>query len=259
MRSIKFGVFIVLFFSLTAKAEEAKINTLAAPVVASQDTVAVNDTLFSSWESAAELGFVQTTGNTETESINFKFSVDNKRKDWEHSLKFALVKSSDSVGTTAERYFILIKSQYTLSELSYVFDRLQYEDDRFSGYDYQASEVIGYGRHLVTGDKFNLNAEVGVGVRQNALENSRTQSEGIVIIASDFDWKISKSASLTEDLTIDIGDARTISKSVTALITKINSSLSSKITYTVRNASDVPIGTKKTDTELAATLVYTFK
>jgi len=251
--------FSLLFFSLNTQAADVKPEDTVSSVVASPDKVAANDALFSIWTSEMELGFVQTTGNTETESLNLKFAVDNKRKNWEHSLKLASVKSSDSMGATAERYFVLVKSQYMLNETSYLFDRLQYEDDRFSGYDYQASEVIGYGRHLVSNDTFKMNAEIGVGVRQNAVENTATQSEGIMVIASDLDWVISKSASLSEDLTIDIGDDRTISKSVTALTTKINSSLSSKITYTVRKASEVPVGTKKTDTELAATLVYTFK
>ncbi len=264
MRSIKFIFYSLLFFSLNTQAEDVKVEDVANPlipgsVVASSNTIAANDGLFSIWSSEAELGFVQTTGNTETESLNLKFAIDNKRKSWEHSLKLAAVKSSDGVGTTSERYLILVKSQYMLSESSYLFDRLQYEDDRFSGYDYQASEVIGYGRHLVSSDTFKMNAELGVGARQNAFENAATQTEGIVIIATDFEWMISKSASLTEDLTIDIGDDRTISKSVTALTTKINSSLSSKITYTVKHASEVPVGTENTDTELAATLVYTFK
>ncbi len=258
MRSIKFVFYGLLFFVFNTQAEDATVNGSTDTVVASPDTVAVNDALFSIWTSEAELGFVQTTGNTETESLNLKLAVDNKRKNWEHSLKLASMRSSDSLGTTAERYLVLIKSQYILNESSYLFDRLQYENDRFSGYDYQASEVIGYGRHLVTNDIFKLSAEIGMGVRQNALENGATQSEAIVVIASDFEWKISPSATLSEDLTIDIGDDRTISKSITALTTKINSSLSSKITYTVRNASEVPVGTKKTDTELAATLVYTF-
>jgi len=168
VRSVKFIFYGLLFFTFNTQAEDVKVGGSANAVVANPDTIAANDALFSIWTSAAELGFVQTTGNTETESLNFKLAVDNKRKNWEHSFKLESVRSSDSMGTTAERYLILVKSEYRLNESAYLFDRLQYENDRFSGYDYQTSEVIGYGRHLVRNDAFKMSAEIGVGVRQNA-------------------------------------------------------------------------------------------
>lgn len=258
------GFLYLLFFSLNAVAVEDTISVnkgsekeVSAP--AASGSTAANDDVFSTWSSEAELGFVKTTGNTETESLNFKFGLNNKRKDWEHSLKAETASSSDSAGTTAERYFLSLRTQYALSERSYLFGRLQYEDDRFSGYNYQATEVLGYGRRLVNKDTLKINAEVGAGVRQNNFKSGDSNSESIFLIGTDFDWKISKTASLTEALTSEIGEDRTISKSVTGLKTKINSSLSSKITYTVKHASEVPVGTDKTDTELAITLVYAFK
>ncbi len=260
---LRYG-FIFLLFTLNLSAAETKDRIADKEVTAAEVTIdtehtAVNEPLFSHWTSEAELGFVQTTGNTETESLNFKFALDNKRKDWEHSLKLESSRNADSTGTTAERYLLLLKSQYTLTKLSYLFGRLQYEDDRFSGYNYQASEIIGYGRRLVKTDELKINAELGAGMRQNDFENGKTESEKLAVAAADLDWKISKSANLTEELSIEIGEDRTISKSVTGLKTKINSSLSSKVSYTVKHASEVPVGTKKTDTELAVTLVYTFK
>lgn len=256
--------YCILFISLNVMAaEEAVVKKDVEPasvvIVDVDSSVAANDEVFSTWSSEAELGFIKTKGNTETESLNFKFGLNNKRKDWEHSLKLESANSSDSMGSTAERYFLLLRTQYSLSELAYIFGRVQYEDDRFSGFNYQSSEVIGYGRRLANTDTLKLNAEVGAGLRQNDFKNGDSTSESIFLMGSDVDWKISKTASLTEDLTVEIGEDRTISKSVTGLKTKINNSLSSKITYTVKHASEVPAGTKKTDTELAVTLVYAFK
>lgn len=238
--------------------EEIKKATVIAPAV-KESSNELEDELKSNWSSEAELGFVKTTGNTETESFNVKFAVDNKRVDWEHSLKIESARVSDETATTAERYFISGKSQYSLHTLSYLFFRLQYEDDRFSGYNYQASEIIGYGRHLIKTNELKFNAELGVGVRQNDFDDGTKTSEAVFVIASDLKWKISKSATLSEDLSIEIGEDRTINKLVSGLKTKINSSLSSKITYTIKHASEVPVGTDKTDTELAITLVYAFK
>jgi len=250
---IKFGVIYILFLVVTfsVRADDEKVN--------GEKGISNDSKIISIWTSEAELGFIQTTGNTETESLNLKFSITNKRQNWENKLKFEASRNADNMGTTAERYFWSFKSRYTLTELSYLFGRIQYEDDRFSGYNYQASEVLGHGWHLVKSDELKINAELGAGIRQNNFEDGTKTSENIIVIASDLHWIISPSAILSEDLSIEIGDDRTINKSVTALKMKINSSLSSKISYTIKHASVVPIGTEKTDTELAVTLVYAFK
>ncbi len=220
---------------------------------------AANKMLASIWSSDAELGFVKTTGNTTTEALHLKFAVNHKRGDWEQELKMVSAKNSDSTGITAKRYLVSLKSQYVLSQMSYLFAKLKYQDDRFSGYKYQASEVAGYGRKLVSNSRFKLNVEAGMGIRQNKFDNGIFEKENVVLLASDLDWSISKTASLTEEISVEMGEKRTLSKFVTALKTQINNSLSSKITYTVRIASEAPLGTKKTDTELAVTLVYAFK
>ena len=252
--SVVFGL-----FSMVGVNAAENNNVSASTVVVKSDKEAANDADFSSWTSEAELGFVKTTGNTETELLNFKTEVGFKKANWEHSLKLGTSRSADNSRTTAEKYYLFMKSLYTISERSYMFGRIQYEDDRFSGYNYQASEVIGYGRKIIKTETLKLNAEIGVGVRQNDFENGTKTSEGVIVFAGDADWKISEHANLTEELSVEVGEDNTISKSVTGLKTKINSSLSSKITYTVKHSSEVPVGTEKTDTELAVTLVYAFK
>jgi len=58
---------------------------------------------------------------------------------------------------------------------------------------------------------------------------------------------------------VDVGEDTTVTKSVTALTAQINGSLATKITYTIKNTSDVPTDDiEKTDTETAVTLVYSF-
>ena len=45
---------------------------------------------------------------------------------------------------------------------------------------------------------------------------------------------------------------------MTALTAKVNTSLALKVSLTIKNNSEVPVGTEKTDTETAVTLVYSF-
>ena len=212
----------------------------------------------STWKAEAELGYVKTGGNTQTESTNFKANVENIRHNWRYSLRFETLRNADSSGTTAEKYLVNAKSAYNLSPVSYLFGRLQYEDDRFSGYDYQASAVIGYGYRLYNTAIFKWEIEAGPGRRENRLEEGTRSAEALLYLGSDLGWQLGPTARLTEEMNIEAGEDRTISKSVTGLKTQINSSLASKISYTVRHNSAAPAGKKKTDTELGVSLVYTF-
>ena len=76
--------------------------------------------------------------------------------------------------------------------------------------------------------------------------------------AARYAWKITQYSNFTEDITVDVGEDVTVTKSVTGLTAKINTSLATKLTYTIKNTSKVPAGVKKTDTEMAVTLVYSF-
>jgi len=240
------------------KINQIIILAYIAGITVFSGTVSAAEENVPQWKAEAELGFVKTTGNTQTESLNAKARVSNERQFWKHELRFETVRNEDSDRVTAERYFLNAKTSYKLNLVSYVFGRAQYEDDRFSGYDYQASLVGGYGYHIYDTEELKWNAELGGGMRENKFEDGTSETEAIISLATDVNWKISSSANLLQELTIDSGDKRTISRSVTALSTKINSSLSSKISYTVKHNSKVPSGTKKTDTETAITLVYAF-
>lgn len=211
------------------------------------------------WKGEAELGVVMTSGNTETENVNGKAKVVNQSTHWRHTGRLQAANSSDDVSTTAERYFASMKSDYKINELSYVFFLLSYESDRFSGYEYQTNENLGYGRTVIKQDNLTLNLEIGAGARQSKLRLSgQTADEGVVRAAGDLSWNISESTTFIEEISTEVGEDATINKSVTALKSQIAGNLATKITYTIKNTSDVPVGIKKTDTETAITLVYSF-
>lgn len=135
---------------------------------------------------------------------------------------------------------------------------INYEDDKFSGYDYRVSEALGYGRRVIDEPTLMLSLEIGPGARQSKLETGGSDNEMTARGAAKLEWKIAETSTFTEDLTTDVGEDVTVTKSITALRAQINGSLATKITYTIKNTSDVPVGVRKTDTETAVTLVYSF-
>ncbi len=229
---------------------------LAAGVAAASPVMA--EEAGSKWSGEAELGIVSSEGNTETQTISAKGKAANERGKWKHEVGLEALNTEDANVTTGERYTLTGKSKYKISPKAYGFGVINYEDDRFSGYDWRASEFIGYGRSVITEENLNLDLEIGVGGRQSKTDAGVSEDEGAARLAGSLAWKISSTSKFTEELTSEIGEDVTISKSVTGLKSQINGSLAMKITYSVKHVSEVPVNIEKVDRETAVTLVYSF-
>lgn len=227
-------------------------------LVALAQVSAAEEPVASQWKASAELGYVSTSGNTETETLNAKAMASTERQQWRHKLEVSALKASDETGTTAEKYTVTGQSDFKLKKPNYLFGIVNYEDDKFSGYDYQLSESIGYGRRVIEEPGLSLDLEIGPGARQAKLDSGQSENEGLIRGAAKLDWAVSVTSQFTEVLTVEVGEDVTITKSVTGLSSQINGSLSMKITYTYKNTSEVPLGVDDTDTETAVTLVYKF-
>lgn len=235
------------------------LSIMVSQVFAAESADTTAEEKASKWNGDAELGFVKTTGNTETESFVLKAKVINQRNKWKHTAKGEALRNAEGDGVvTAEKYFLSGKSQYEFKSRSYVYGLITYDDDRFSGFDYELLGVLGYGRTVMERENLKLDLEVGAGGRQSEPEVGETENEAVFRAAGDFEWKISKSATFTQEFSSDIGEDKYINRSLTALTTKINSYLSSKIAYQVKYTSEVPVGIEKTDTELTFTLLFKY-
>jgi putative salt-induced outer membrane protein len=211
----------------------------------------------STWKADAELGLLTTNGNTKTKNITAKAKIVNNRDRWRHTVNGEVLNSSEQGSTTAERYFVSGKSDLKLTEKSYVFGLLTYENDRFSGYDHRTTETLGYGRNIINNDTLTLDLEAGLGARQSKLSASgETEYEPLLHLAGGLSWKLSDTSTFNEDISSDLGRKSTVTKSVTALKTQIIGNLASKLSFTAKYTSQVPAGVTKLDTETAVTLVY---
>ncbi|MCC6301644.1 MAG: DUF481 domain-containing protein [Gammaproteobacteria bacterium] len=230
----------------------AMLTAGAAPAYAQEETP-------QGWSGDTGLGFVVTTGNTETETINAKATLIYGAAPWKHTGKLDLLKGSDNDETNADRLSLSGKSERDLSAASYVFGLVNYEDDEFSGYDYRASESLGYGRRLVQNESVTLNAEAGLGARQDKVSGTgESESDGIVRLAGLLEWRISPSAKFTQELETESGGGLTVTRSLSALSAQIVGNLAAKFGVRVTYTSDVPPGIDETDTETSTTLVYEF-
>ncbi|MGM0412961.1 MAG: DUF481 domain-containing protein [Pseudomonadota bacterium] len=207
------------------------------------------------WSADIELGMVDTSGNTNTNTTNGAATVVHERDHWRHRGDIGALRAREEGVTTAERYTAAAKSDYKFRPRDYVFLALRYEDDRFSGYDYRASEAVGYGRKVLDDDRFELDAEIGGGARQERIEDGERTNEGLGRLAGNFRWQISETAKFSQTLLLEV-DGGTYTRSVTALSARVLESLSMKLSHEIRTNTDVPADTEDTDTVTSINLVY---
>lgn len=211
------------------------------------------------WKSQAELGVVSTSGNSQTSTVNAKVDGTYEVGNWRHNLHAEVLNTTSSGVTSAEKYQASGQSDYKFNETDYAFGRINYENDKFSGFDYQTTVSGGYGKRVYDKNQMTLDTEIGPGIlfyRDTATKQS--ENDPLLRLAAKYSWAVSENATFAEDLSTDIGGNLTVTKSVTSLQANINSTLAMKITFIVKNTSEVPVGSKKTDTETAVTLVYSF-
>ena len=210
------------------------------------------------YDASIALGYVGTTGNTDTTALNAEVLLTYRTMRWTHNGKFQGLGTQDDSVTTAERYYLEDKSNFSLDEKQYLFGRGTYNDDRFSGYAYQATVAGGYGRYFIRSDTFTLDGFAGLGYRESDVVNSETDGEGIVTVGQNIAWTISPNSSFVQSFSSDVGEEITVSRFEVGLQANIIDRIATKIAFQARNTSEVPVGNKKTDTQTSVSLVYSF-
>lgn len=211
------------------------------------------------WKGEGELGFISTSGNTDSRNLNTSLSLTYEAGRWKHAFSLVTLQAEADGIESANSIVFKERSEYSLDEQSYGFGQARHEQDEFSGYDYQASIAFGLGSRFIDSDKHLLDASAGLGYRQ-LKDNMTRETESGPIITGDliYEYHISETATFIEILLLEIGEDNTFTQSETALRTRINSSLSAKFSYLVKHNSDVPAGSDKKDSTIAVSLVYGF-
>ena len=249
--------------SLTALAEEP----------ASDEEAAVETEIEESpWDASAELGFISTTGNTETTSVQAKMDATHELRRWRNQYKFSgllkedeveLADGSTSSERTAERYNVSLKSAYKLeNEYANLFVFGSYTDDQFGAFETYTSLALGYGARLLHTESMDLDVEVGPGYfwADRQLDDGDTANEEGAIFrgAVEYNWAITQFADFQQTLSVEAGADNTRTISDTSLSTRINGSMQMKVGFNVSADSDVASDKEKADTTTYINLVYKF-
>lgn len=211
------------------------------------------------WKGKGELGVVLARGNSDTDTVNAKLEAARESDRWKHGFGLAALRATNAGDRTAERYGGFWQTDYKFSERTYAFGGLRYEDDRFSGFDYQASATAGIGHKFIDTDRTKLSGQAGVGYRRlkNALNG---QTDGDVIFGGEakFEHALTETTKIIDKLVVEAGSDNTFAANDLSIEVRINAAFALSAAVGVRYNSDPPLGRKSTDTLTTVNLVYSY-
>ena len=106
------------------------------------------------WSGEGSLGGARTSGNTETGDASASLAARYEGERWEHDLNLTFDYGSEDEETTRQRLLGNYESRFDFAERFYAFGFLEYEDDRFSGLEYEATEGAGLGYRIALAPPF---------------------------------------------------------------------------------------------------------
>lgn len=214
-----------------------------------------------------EVGLLFTTGNTETSSFKGRLSSHHELLNWSNDYVVESLYKREEVDTddgeetqtSAQKFYISGQANYKLTNPdNRLFMFGSYEDDRFSGFDYQSTVAAGWNSKLWDDQESMFSYSLGPGYAIARTSEGEDRNSVIVRAAADYQWKVSDFATFKQIVSTEVGSENTKSRSETSLTAKINGAMSLKISLTLNHNSNVEADNDKLDTETAATLVYSF-
>ena len=212
------------------------------------------------WSGVGELGYVKTSGNTDSSALNVRLEFIKTTELWRYRFAGTALTTSEDGNKDNERYTAEAQADRKLGEKGYVFGVYRYDADKFGSYDPSQSFTVGYGRELMKSEKHVLKGEIGVGYRkQEERLTGITESDAILRLLLDDAWQVFETTSWTNRLLIETGSNNTFTQWNTGLTVAMTDAFAVKLGFELRNNTDVPPGdTENTDTITSVNLVYNF-
>lgn len=211
------------------------------------------------WQGKGELGFVLARGNTEATTLNAKTDVAKTIERWTHGVGFSVLKATTNGVDSASRYEVHGQSNYALSDRSYVYGNLRYEDDDFSPFTYQALAGAGWGYKLIDSESTKLSTELGAGYRKLERRlDGVSEGDAVARGAVNFEHALNAATKVYDKLRVESGASNTQLENSLGVQVKMSDRLALGVDYTVRHNSKVAGAAKKLDQLTTANIVFAF-
>jgi putative salt-induced outer membrane protein len=224
------------------------------------------------WIGKGQFGFLDSKGNSDSESINGNLDLSRFDGPWKNELYLAGLYGKSSGIVSAERYEGREQANYNFSKDFFAFGGLRYEHDEFDGFVYQASVTSGVGYNVINTNDTQLVMQVGAGYRRMRPESIHKNGDGVVdyrqpleqqseaigTATVSFTHKFNANTILTNTFLTEAGAQNTMLQDNIQLAVKMTTKLALTVGYGVTDNMNPPPPLKKVDTVSTVNLQYSF-
>ena len=223
------------------------------------------------WTAKAEAGAVAARGNTTTDSANLKLGVARELEKWKHALALAAVYASDEMGATGQRWEGRGQSDYKFHPQGFWFGSARYEEDRFSGFEYQTTYGTGLGWRFYDDPVTKFVVQLGAGYKVFRTRDAIDEDDGITFMPGerqedliaqlgvDFEHELTPTTKVVNKFLVESGANNTFLQNEFSVQVKILESLALAVGYAARYNTAPPEGFEELDTLTTLNLVYELK
>lgn len=222
----------------------------------------------SGWSGEGAFSAGVSTGNTETTDLGLSLDLKYKTGSWTHSGSAQADFGETDGEETRNRVFLSGRSDYQLSEKTFVFGVASFERDEFSGFESRYFFGGGAGRILLDGEKANWKISAAPGLK---IDEVRATLEDDIVVTpaetvesfsvlgnSDFSYKFNENVALTNTTSVIYAEESTQIGNKTAITAALTDTISARFSFDVRHDTNPPTGYEATDTTTRFSLVYKF-
>jgi putative salt-induced outer membrane protein len=224
------------------------------------------------WSGKGQAGYLLSRGNSDANSANALLDLFLVRDGWKHELTLDGFYGKSAGIVSAERWDARLQSDYAITPKLFAFGALSYLDDKFSGFQYQASASAGIGYKFVNTGTTKLAAQAGAGYRtlrpEELIKDNagavverillQTHSEVVGTAGVDFEQDFNPNTKITNKLIVESGSSNTSIRNNLALEVKMSKKLSLAAGYAIVDNTKPPAGLKRVDSITTLNLVYAF-
>jgi putative salt-induced outer membrane protein len=215
---------------------------------------------------SAELSFVSTTGNTDTQTLGVGGSIECKPNKWTYLAKGAFIRSEADDVETAKSLDTLFRASRDLTLRLKAYGQFNYFQNEFAGIENRYAVEGGLSYMLLMYPKHTLEIDGGLGyTKEDRVETIGILDEDLSFptarVGAIYRWKISETAEFGDDLgfTFNLNDGDDWRfGNVSYIAAKLNTIFALKFSYAVTYLNNPVPGFGKTDTITSAAVVAKF-
>ncbi len=243
------------------KSQRIVIRMFAAALLGQACFVGAEDAPAKPWKNAGELSVVSTNGNSKNTTTSAKDTFDYK---WDRTILELIgggLGSSSGGRVTSEQYNASEKTTYNFTEKNYVYEKGQWDKNRFAGIRNLWQGSAGVGRRLLDLANDKLDAETGPGYVNEEFTSAPRNEYVSGRVNAKYVHTFSPTASFSQDAEYlhDFSDRKNYRLNTeSAIITTLTTHLSLKTSFTWHRVAKPAPTAVKDDTITALALIINY-